>query len=313
MSASTEQPVGKNSDSCAKCDEMKTSVTPYARHVILCLPFLALRDGECIGSIWPSHIDDIDVVKRFSTRVKSAKENGYTIKLTACDYSDPYNPIPDGSTDPWNDLSHISVIVYPECFIVQLPLKNNSLSNSNACREISGSDVFLDWVCNPESTVTELDQQLSSVGAPSASASQPTSIFTAVEGSSAQYSVLRQVPWSKLVLVCVHGSRDKRCGRAGPQVIAALEKELIYQEEQLTAPPSYGKIQICGSSHIGGHKYAGTLVVYPECNWFGRVSKSSAKALLQHICQSAEDNSENDARMKEKCFRGNGFCANPDW
>lgn len=31
--------------------------------------------------------------------------------------------------------------------------------------------------------------------------------------------------WKKLILVCIHQSRDKRCGRAGPQVILELQKQ----------------------------------------------------------------------------------------
>lgn len=34
------------------------------------------------------------------------------------------------------------------------------------------------------------------------------------------------VPYQKMVLVCTHGSRDKRCGRAGPQVRLTLGSSL---------------------------------------------------------------------------------------
>lgn len=35
------------------------------------------------------------------------------------------------------------------------------------------------------------------------------------------------VSYKKMVLVCTHGSRDKRCGRAGPQVGAAPKRLLL--------------------------------------------------------------------------------------
>lgn len=57
------------------------------------------------------------------------------------------------------------------------------------------------------------------------------------------------VIWRKLILVCVHNSRDKRCGRAGPQVIDELNEQLLSR--------SIVDITVAGSSHIGGHKFAG--------------------------------------------------------
>ena len=35
------------------------------------------------------------------------------------------------------------------------------------------------------------------------------------------------VPYQKMVLVCTHMSRDKRCGRAGPQVRAGQRHTLL--------------------------------------------------------------------------------------
>jgi hypothetical protein len=43
--------------------------------------------------------------------------------------------------------------------------------------------------------------------------------------------------WKKLALVCTHGSRDKRCGRAGPIVIAELNRLLAEQVGVCTIKP----------------------------------------------------------------------------
>jgi hypothetical protein len=102
--------------------------------------------------------------------------------------------------------------------------------------------------------------------------------------------------WDKLVLVCVHQTRDKRCGRAGPQVIAHLNSLLLLQQQQekekekekdpLSSSSSASasmRIAVRGSSHIGGHVYAGTLIVYPEGQWYGRITAHNAAELLQHL------------------------------
>eukprot|EP00953_Heterococcus_sp_UTEX-ZZ885_P026044 14111-Heterococcus_DN1.PRE.7 len=67
---------------------------------------------------------------------------------------------------------------------------------------------------------------------------------------------VRPVTWRNLVLVCTHGSRDKRCGKAGPQAIA--EMEAVKLSNGLTD----SDVAIRGTSHIGGHKLAGVCI---EC------------------------------------------------
>ena len=108
----------------------------------------------------------------------------------------------------------------------------------------------------------------------------------------------KPVPFAKLILVCIHGSRDKRCGRAGPQVITAMRKRL--QEEGV--PPE--TVSVHGSSHIGGHAFAGTLVVYPSSDWYGYVTAkgTSVPCILEAVLTN---------QVYEKCHRG---CANlPSW
>lgn len=57
------------------------------------------------------------------------------------------------------------------------------------------------------------------------------------------------------VFVCAHGSRDKRCGVCGPALIEKLIEEIEIRglTNQITVSPC---------SHIGGHKYAGNVIIY---------------------------------------------------
>jgi len=88
---------------------------------------------------------------------------------------------------------------------------------------------------------------------------------------------IKQVPltFKRLVLVCTHANRDKRCGRIGPQVKNALNELLK------THNIGDDQITIRGSSHLGGHKYAGVVVVYPEGDWYGNLSERNTEDLLQ--------------------------------
>jgi hypothetical protein len=92
-----------------------------------------------------------------------------------------------------------------------------------------------------------------------------------------------------LVLVCTHGSRDKRCGRAGPQVMKELHT--ILREKAI--PDS--DIAVRGSTHIGGHKFAGVLITYPKGDWYGKVTTKSVRGLLEDIQAN---------QIHHKCFRG---------
>ena len=83
--------------------------------------------------------------------------------------------------------------------------------------------------------------------------------------------------WKTVILVCVHGSRDNRCGRAGPQVVEELDNQLL--QRSITKE----SITVAGCSHIGGHKYAGVLIVYPQGDWYGMISKRNVSDLLDHI------------------------------
>jgi hypothetical protein len=72
-------------------------------------------------------------------------------------------------------------------------------------------------------------------------------------------------------------------------VIAELNRLLM---EQGVAAED---ISVRASSHIGGHEFAGTMIVYPEGQWYGRVEKSNVSELLEHI-QKGE--------VMEECSRG---------
>ena len=64
------------------------------------------------------------------------------------------------------------------------------------------------------------------------------------------------------IFVCTHGSRDSRCGIRGNILLTLLRDEIEKQE--------LGKrISAWRTSHIGGHKYAANIIVYPHGDWYG--------------------------------------------
>ncbi|KAH0923806.1 hypothetical protein HID58_023824 [Brassica napus] len=88
------------------------------------------------------------------------------------------------------------------------------------------------------------------------------------------------------VFVCAHGSRDKRCGVCGPALMEKFDQEIGSRGLS-------GKIFVKPCSHVGGHKYAGNLIVFsPDSDgnvsghWYGYVTPDDVPAMLdQHIAK----------------------------
>ncbi|RDY09957.1 hypothetical protein CR513_05588 [Mucuna pruriens] len=88
------------------------------------------------------------------------------------------------------------------------------------------------------------------------------------------------------IYVCAHGSRDVRCGVCGPALINKLNEEIELRGLK-------DQISVTGCAHIGGHKYAGNVIIYcPGADgkimghWYGYVTPNDVPALLdQHIAK----------------------------
>ncbi|KAH9331460.1 hypothetical protein KI387_003568, partial [Taxus chinensis] len=86
------------------------------------------------------------------------------------------------------------------------------------------------------------------------------------------------------IFVCSHASRDRRCGVCGPALIRRFKEEIESRGLR-------GHVSVSPCSHIGGHKYAGNIMIYgPNADgqvtghWYGYVTPDDAPILLdQHI------------------------------
>ncbi|KAK9067324.1 hypothetical protein SSX86_014650 [Deinandra increscens subsp. villosa] len=86
------------------------------------------------------------------------------------------------------------------------------------------------------------------------------------------------------VFVCAHNSRDKRCGVCGPVLIEKLNGEIEVRGLK-------DEVFVSACSHVGGHKYAGNLIIYStdqdgkvSGHWYGYVTPNDVPELLdQHI------------------------------
>src|SRR4029079_10991680 len=79
-----------------------------------------------------------------------------------------------------------------------------------------------------------------------------------------------------LLIVCTHGKHDPCCARYGRPLYAALEGQ---------ADDGW----VWQSSHVGGDRFAGNVVVLPEGLYFGRVEPADAWSLLDEYLAGPVD------------------------
>ncbi|KAG0082960.1 hypothetical protein BGZ93_002104, partial [Podila epicladia] len=98
-----------------------------------------------------------------------------------------------------------------------------------------------------------------------AASSQDGTITTELVPGSGEPITLALLREPSAVLVCVHGSRDCRCGDHGGELYTILR-------DMVAMTGLSQSIKVYGVSHIGGHKYAPNTIMYPSGDWHGNLS-----------------------------------------
>lgn len=125
-----------------------------------------------------------------------------------------------------------------------------------------------------------------------------------------------------VILVCTHNSRDQRCGIMGPQLLQDFERytqadafgDQLAEDQSLRSEHDGEmkprdvrmpiKIIAAGVSHVGGHKWAGNVIVYlpPEWRtktgeisplartgvWYGRVEPKHVEGIVEETIRGGK-------------------------
>lgn len=96
------------------------------------------------------------------------------------------------------------------------------------------------------------------------------------------------------VFVCTHATRDARCGEWGVPFYQALQQEVKKQN---------AIAHVYQTSHIGGHRFAATCIIYPQAIWYGNLRPEDAPRLVaEHL---------NEEQLLPEHYRGRlgtSFC-----
>ncbi len=77
-----------------------------------------------------------------------------------------------------------------------------------------------------------------------------------------------KVPLGREIFICAHAAHDRCCGVLGPQLVA-----------QALADTDLDNVAIHECSHLGGHRFAPTLIEIPSMSCYGFVDAKSLRAI----------------------------------
>jgi len=95
--------------------------------------------------------------------------------------------------------------------------------------------------------------------------------------------IIEKMPYKAIIVICSHKRRDKRCGITGPLLKDEFDK--VLKEKGLDPQTRRNDgVGVFLSSHTGGHRFAGNVIVYKEGKgiWYGRVIPCHAKSIIEH-------------------------------
>lgn len=96
-------------------------------------------------------------------------------------------------------------------------------------------------------------------------------IFGEPESASRFKGYLQETQNVRDLVVCTHGRHDACCGKFGYPIYEMLRREY--------AEPA--KLRVWRASHLGGHRFAPTLVDYPEGRYWGHLEPWAVERLVR--------------------------------
>ena len=100
-----------------------------------------------------------------------------------------------------------------------------------------------------------------------------------------------EISLNRDILVCTHGSHDKCCSRYGNPFYANALATI--------SGLSLSNIRIWKASHFGGHRFAPTMIDFPEGRYYGTLDQDSFKSIVTRT---------GDIKCLNQVYRGWEFC-----
>lgn len=241
-----------------QCKIMSNTVKPYQHHIILLIP----------SSIYPIQQWPSKLLSKSSMTLKDLEKKESIMK-----------------DDPW---SYLSVFISRLEFVIEnvsqdksrimitVALNENEIkddqSYSHLSDNIPGFDILLlpRYQCISNITLNQLK------------GSMIENIFKQYFHHTESFEINNADTLNQsIILVCAHIQRDVRCGVIGQAILEEISNWKSNNQSKLS-----NSIQAYACSHIGNHAFAGNLIIYPNGDWYGRITPCLVPQLLNaHILQ----------------------------
>lgn len=240
------------------------TVKPYRRHIVFC-------GGQ---QQWPSKFgkEPTSIVFAFNQLVKqrsSPEEISYRVMVTMCD-EEPSVRSSESVSDHKSEAESQAVGKETDEQAIDAP--NTSSKEQEVVASTSSDAVPSDT--SPESyDVLVFPDGVRYFGV--TRSNLPDLVEDQLVREQACTNIAHEIlPSSRhWIFVCTHKRRDKRCGVVGQLVIEQLRKAIAVAGLE-------DCVRIAGTSHTGGHKFAGNVLVYPSGDWYGRVTPEEVPRLV---------------------------------
>jgi len=73
------------------------------------------------------------------------------------------------------------------------------------------------------------------------------------------------------IFICSHDKNDSRCGFCGPIIFDEFNKLIN------------NNLKLYHVSHVGGHKYAANVLVFPPGNWYGYIKQEDVPKIVESL------------------------------
>ncbi|KAF9429238.1 hypothetical protein BGZ76_001626 [Entomortierella beljakovae] len=234
------------------------SVKPYTRHVLI----------STSQEDWQSHIDDDK--NSLAYHLSKAIDEGRR-RIKADGGNDPEKVLITNSSrkpEQWEGPGW-QVIILPDQIVVDnvTPEQCDDFFDAFLKSPVGSSSIHAGDSGQPE-TCTPIDQHQ-------------------VHAGETTFIAKRWLP-KAAIMICSHKRRDKRCGITAPvlrkEFMRILRSKNIYGDGE-------GDVEIWMISHIGGHKFAGNVIVHKsegQAIWYGRVEPCHSQAIVEATIERGE-------------------------
>ncbi|CAG8501463.1 1602_t:CDS:2 [Paraglomus occultum] len=231
---------------------LEGTVKPYIKHV-------AISTGK---EDWSKHIEDAEGLASTISKLTKGELNKSKSKKTSPDstnnnQSDQQARSPDSKRKPR--------IIITNC---------SRKSNSDIFSTTQDVMLFPEYVLIRNLSVKQANRFFQSYLSVN---TQPAEVDENAESIISSEKITNKA----IIFICSHGRRDKRCGITAPLLRNEFEK--VLKEKKLDVQSRSDGVAVYMSSHVGGHKFAGNIIIYRDGQgiWYGRVSPCHCKAIIE--------------------------------